>query len=198
MCKYCEKIENRKRGQEALFQNQDIIIQVDIDTPIGLRRHQGGSMSVLHDKTKTDSFRINYCPYCGRKLNSMRRLRVDENETFALALKKYLQGKEKGEDIKNYLLSTANDILAYNLENLQGEKLDCCDALGIREDQIQECLKAENIELKIFGKPEEFMYAVLENGMEVSQDLRDFPTEEIALAVGIVEALSFLCLKRRV
>ena len=54
------------------------------------------------------------------------------------------------------------------------------------------------IELKIFGKPEEFMYAVLENGMEVSQDLRDFPTEEIAQAVGIVEALSFLCLKRRV
>lgn len=66
MCKYCEKLEERKQ-QEALYEDPDVIIQVAQDTPIG-RRVGGSSLDILVGE-KVRYVQIFYCPMCGRKLN---------------------------------------------------------------------------------------------------------------------------------
>lgn len=66
MCKYCEKLEERKQ-QEALYEDPDVIIQVAQDTPIG-RRVGSSSLDILIG-SKVRSIQIFYCPMCGRKLN---------------------------------------------------------------------------------------------------------------------------------
>lgn len=85
MCKYCErgfcdlteetKIEDIIEGkvdsaeQEAIIETPNLICQVEVDTPIGIRKNDGGFMSILHG-TETDQVKIYYCPMCGRKLNT--------------------------------------------------------------------------------------------------------------------------------
>lgn len=66
MCKYCEKLEDRKQ-QEALYEDPDVIIQVAQDTPIG-RRVGSSSLDILVGE-KVRYVQIFYCPMCGRKLN---------------------------------------------------------------------------------------------------------------------------------
>ena len=66
MCKYCEKLE--KINQEALLETEDMLIQVDQDTPIGRRRGQGGILRI-YDNLDETTINIFYCPMCGRKLN---------------------------------------------------------------------------------------------------------------------------------
>ena len=66
MCKYCEKLEERKQ-QEALYEDPDVIIQVAQDTPIG-RRVGSSSLDILVGE-KVRYVQIFYCPMCGRKLN---------------------------------------------------------------------------------------------------------------------------------
>lgn len=65
MCEFCN-------GRVALVSDENIVVQVDPDTPIGVRRADGGSLSVLC-KSKLLSTKIYYCPICGRKLNQEKR-----------------------------------------------------------------------------------------------------------------------------
>lgn len=71
MCKYCEglKINPNTLGgeQDPLYEDQNIILQVAQDTPIG-RRHGGSFLDVLVG-TEIKHIQIFYCPMCGRKLN---------------------------------------------------------------------------------------------------------------------------------
>ena len=71
MCKYCEglKINPNTLGgeQEPLYEDQNIILQVAQDTPIG-RRHGGSCMDILVGK-EIKHIQIFYCPMCGRRLN---------------------------------------------------------------------------------------------------------------------------------
>lgn len=61
MCEFCD-------GKTALVSDENIVVQVDPDTPIGLRRADGSSLSVLY-KSKLLYTKIYYCPICGRRLN---------------------------------------------------------------------------------------------------------------------------------
>ena len=61
MCEFCD-------GRSALVLDENIVIQVDPDTPIGLRKADGSYLSVLY-KSKLLYTKIYYCPICGRKLN---------------------------------------------------------------------------------------------------------------------------------
>jgi hypothetical protein len=55
--------------QEAIIETPNLICQVEVDTPIGIRKNDGGFMSILHG-SETEQVKIYYCPMCGRKLNT--------------------------------------------------------------------------------------------------------------------------------
>lgn len=76
MCKYCEKLEERKQ-QEALYEDPDVIIQVAQDTPIG-RRVGSSSLDILVGE-KVRYVQIFYCPMCGRKLNCAETTTLDRD-----------------------------------------------------------------------------------------------------------------------
>lgn len=76
MCKYCEKLEERKQ-QEALYEDPDVIVQVALDTPIG-RRVGGSSLDILVGE-KVRYVQIFYCPMCGRKLNYVETTTLDRD-----------------------------------------------------------------------------------------------------------------------
>ena len=71
MCKYCEGLKinpmTLNGEQEPLYEDQDMIIQVAQDTPIG-RRVGYSSLDILlgHEVKEVKIF---YCPMCGRELN---------------------------------------------------------------------------------------------------------------------------------
>ena len=67
-CPYCHR--RGDDAQEAIIDEPDLTVQVEVDTPIGLRRNDGGSMSILYGPKKVSQLHIYYCPMCGRKLNN--------------------------------------------------------------------------------------------------------------------------------
>ncbi len=68
-CPYCHRRDEGRESQEAIFDEPDLTVQVEVDTPIGLRRNDGGFMSILYGPKKISQIHIHYCPMCGRKLN---------------------------------------------------------------------------------------------------------------------------------
>ena len=68
-CPYCHRRDEGRESQEAIINDSDLTVQVEVDTPIGLRRNDGGVMSILHGPKKVSQIHIYYCPMCGRKLN---------------------------------------------------------------------------------------------------------------------------------
>ena len=66
-CPYCHR--RGDEAQEAIIDEPDLTVQVEVDTPIGLRRNDGGFMSILYGPKKISQLHIYYCPMCGRKLN---------------------------------------------------------------------------------------------------------------------------------
>lgn len=72
-CPFCHEKEcgGEKSHQDALVDDENTFtVQVEVDTPIGLRRNSGGEMTILHNPSRTvRGIRIYYCPMCGRRLN---------------------------------------------------------------------------------------------------------------------------------
>lgn len=77
MCEFCENREipdeHGSMAQRAVYENDNIVIQVEVDTPIGRRRNSGGLMTIYTPEIFRGStltyVPIKYCPMCGRKLN---------------------------------------------------------------------------------------------------------------------------------
>lgn len=68
-CPYCHRTDEGRESQEAIINDSDLTVQIEVDTPIGLRRNDGGFMSILYGPKKISQIHIYYCPMCGRKLN---------------------------------------------------------------------------------------------------------------------------------
>lgn len=68
-CPYCHRTDEGRKSQEAIINDLDLTVQIEVDTPIGLRRNDGGFMSILYGPKKVSQIHIYYCPMCGRKLN---------------------------------------------------------------------------------------------------------------------------------
>jgi len=71
MCKYCEGLKINPDTlcgeQDPLYEDQDLILQVAQDAPIGRRRGNSSLEVLVGDHMKY--IQIFYCPMCGRKLN---------------------------------------------------------------------------------------------------------------------------------
>lgn len=120
MCKYCEKLE--KINQEALLETENMLIQVDQDTPIGRRRGQGGILRI-YDNLDETTINIFYCPMCGRKLNEC----VEELSTIDI--------EENNEDLKIRFYEKIQVIkyFAHRVNALQeDEKLNIEKRLGYK------------------------------------------------------------------
>lgn len=97
MCKYCES-PKLGVGQVALAENDFYVAQVDIDTPIGRRVDNGGTLRFF-DNIEEFVIPIQYCPMCGRKLNATsgvdRNLKAIDSwlELSSLVLKKKIMDK---------------------------------------------------------------------------------------------------------
>ena len=77
MCEFCENREipdeHGSLAQKAIYEKDNIVVQVDVDTPIGRRRGEGGTMTIYTPEIfrgpVVNIVPIQYCPMCGRKLN---------------------------------------------------------------------------------------------------------------------------------
>lgn len=77
MCEFCENREipdeHGSIAQRAVYENDNIVVQVEVDTPIGRRRNEGGTMTIYTPEVFRGDILtyvpIKYCPMCGRKLN---------------------------------------------------------------------------------------------------------------------------------
>lgn len=73
--------------------------------------------------------------------------------------------------------------------------------LGLEEtldkEKLKEILKNNNISITIISNNGKFEYVVVDENNIVSQDLNEYPSYEVSEENAIVEALSYLYLKKK-
>lgn len=125
MCKYCEGLKINPHTfngeQEALYEDQDLIVQVAQDTPIGRRAGYSSLDFLLGAEEK--HIKIFYCPMCGRKLNTI---------------------DEPGSEIKEKIKKSAREYATEHGGQLQAIKYFIDRLINVgenTEDEIKEKMK---------------------------------------------------------